>query len=76
MSYSKNEVLIDVKGVHLSYDKPILRDVNFQVHNIVRPGLNQERQYRVDLVEFLSLSANTVEESIDGLRVAGGVFSV
>lgn len=41
MSYSRNEVLIDVKGVHLSYDKPILRDINFKVHNIVRPGLSQ-----------------------------------
>jgi ABC-type nitrate/sulfonate/bicarbonate transport system ATPase subunit len=41
MNYSKNEVLIDVNDVNLSYDKQILRDVNFKVHNIVRPGLNQ-----------------------------------
>jgi ABC-type nitrate/sulfonate/bicarbonate transport system ATPase subunit len=41
MTYSKNEVLIDVKDVSLSYDKLILRDVNFKIHNIVRPGLNQ-----------------------------------
>lgn len=41
MTYSKNEVLIDVKDVNLSYDKLILRDVNLKVHNIVRPGLQQ-----------------------------------
>jgi ABC-type nitrate/sulfonate/bicarbonate transport system ATPase subunit len=41
MSYSKNELLVDVKDVNLSYDKQILREVNFQIYNIVRPGLNQ-----------------------------------
>lgn len=40
-SYSKNEVLIQVKDVNLSYDKQILRDINFAIHNIVRPGLSQ-----------------------------------
>jgi ABC-type nitrate/sulfonate/bicarbonate transport system ATPase subunit len=41
MNYTKNEVLLDVKDVSLSYDKPILRDVNLTIHNIVRPGLDQ-----------------------------------
>jgi ABC-type nitrate/sulfonate/bicarbonate transport system ATPase subunit len=41
MNYSKNECLIDVSNVSIAYDKPILRDVNFKIHNIVRPGLNQ-----------------------------------
>jgi len=41
MIYSKQELLMDVQGVHLAYDRPVLRDINFQVHNIVRPGLNQ-----------------------------------
>jgi ABC-type nitrate/sulfonate/bicarbonate transport system ATPase subunit len=40
-SYSKNEVLIQVKDVNLSYDKQILRDINFTIRNIVRPGLSQ-----------------------------------
>jgi len=40
-THSKNELLIDVQNVNLTYDKVILRDVNFQIHNIVRPGLNQ-----------------------------------
>lgn len=41
MNYTKNEVLINVKDVSLSYDKQILRDINFVVHNIVRPGITQ-----------------------------------
>jgi ABC-type nitrate/sulfonate/bicarbonate transport system ATPase subunit len=41
MNYAKKEVLIDVKGVSISYDKPILRDINFQIHNITRPNVNQ-----------------------------------
>jgi ABC-type nitrate/sulfonate/bicarbonate transport system ATPase subunit len=41
VNYSKNEVLLDVQNVNLTYDKQILRDVNFQIHNIVRPGVSQ-----------------------------------
>lgn len=41
MIYTKNELLINVEGVNLSYDKPILSDINFKIHNISRPGLNQ-----------------------------------
>jgi ABC-type nitrate/sulfonate/bicarbonate transport system ATPase subunit len=41
MNYSKQEVLIEVKDVNLTYDKQILRDVNLKIHNITRPGLNQ-----------------------------------
>jgi ABC-type nitrate/sulfonate/bicarbonate transport system ATPase subunit len=41
MKYSKNELLIEVKDVNLSYDKQILRDINFSIHNIVRPEVSQ-----------------------------------
>ena len=40
-TYVKNEVLMAVKNVNLTFDKPILREVNFSVHNIVRPGMEQ-----------------------------------
>jgi len=40
-TYQKNELLISVEKVNLTYDKPILRDVNFKIHNITRPGVNQ-----------------------------------
>jgi ABC-type nitrate/sulfonate/bicarbonate transport system ATPase subunit len=41
MNYTKNEVLIEVKDVNLSYDKQILRDVSFKIQNIKRPGIEQ-----------------------------------
>jgi len=40
-NYTKEEVLMAVKGVHLTFDKPILRDINFAIHNIVRPHIAQ-----------------------------------
>jgi ABC-type nitrate/sulfonate/bicarbonate transport system ATPase subunit len=41
MTYSKQALLMDVQGVSLTYDQPILRDINFRIHNIVRPGVDQ-----------------------------------
>jgi ABC-type nitrate/sulfonate/bicarbonate transport system ATPase subunit len=34
-------MLIEVKDVNLSYDKQILRDINFKIQNIVRPEISQ-----------------------------------
>ncbi len=39
--YKKEELILKVENIYLSYDKPILRDVNFEVHNITRPNLKQ-----------------------------------
>jgi ABC-type nitrate/sulfonate/bicarbonate transport system ATPase subunit len=40
--YEEKEVLIKAEGVCLSYDtKNILKDINFEIRNIVRPGANQ-----------------------------------
>lgn len=39
--YKKEGLILKVENVYLSYDKPILRDVNFEVHNITRPNLKQ-----------------------------------
>lgn len=41
MIYSKQEVLVDVSGVNLTYDTPVLRDINFRIQNIVRPDVSQ-----------------------------------
>lgn len=42
MNYKKEEVLLKVKDVNLFYgDKQILRDINFEVKNIVRPDVKQ-----------------------------------
>lgn len=42
MDYVKKQVLLKAAGVNLFYgDKHILRDINFEVKDIVRPGVNQ-----------------------------------
>src|SRR5580698_789073 len=41
-TYTKQEILLQAKGVSLSYgSKCILRDINFVIRDIVRPGLQQ-----------------------------------
>src|SRR3954470_16404550 len=37
----KAEVVLQASNVQLTYDRPILRDINFSIKNIVRPGLLQ-----------------------------------
>ena len=39
--YNVGEVILKVEDVSLSYDKPILRDINFEIHNITRPDVIQ-----------------------------------
>lgn len=39
--YKREEVILKVENVFMSYDRPILRDVSFEVHNVTRPNINQ-----------------------------------
>jgi len=39
--YQKEEIILKVENIHLAYDRLILRDVSFEVHNITRPNLQQ-----------------------------------
>lgn len=39
--YKKEEVILKVENVHLNFDRPILRDINFEIRNITRPNLQQ-----------------------------------
>ena len=42
MTYSKKEILLQVQNVNLGFDgRPVLRDINFCIHNIVRPDVEQ-----------------------------------
>lgn len=42
MQYTKNERLLTIENLSLSYgDKVILRDINLHIDNIVRPGIQQ-----------------------------------
>lgn len=40
-SYTFQETLLEAQGVSVAYDKPILRDMDFRIRNIVRPGHHQ-----------------------------------
>src|SRR5579863_3448764 len=41
-TYSKEDVLLQVDGVGLSYDRVcILRDIHFCIRDVIRPGLQQ-----------------------------------
>ena len=39
--YKKEEVILQVENVNLSYDRPVLRSINFNIHDITRPGAQQ-----------------------------------
>ncbi len=39
--FKKEEVILKVENVYLAYDRPVLRDVHFEIHNITRPDLKQ-----------------------------------
>lgn len=41
MNYQKNEIIFKVENVNLKYERPILRDINFEIQNIVRPDVHQ-----------------------------------
>jgi ABC-type nitrate/sulfonate/bicarbonate transport system ATPase subunit len=42
MTYQKNEVILRAENIGLQFgDKVILRDINFELHNIVRPDVTQ-----------------------------------
>ena len=41
MTFTTNEVLLKVSNVSKNYDVPVLRDISFEIKNIVRPGLTQ-----------------------------------
>ena len=41
-TFTKEEVVLQAKNINLSYDgKQILRDINFEIKNIIRPGMHQ-----------------------------------
>jgi ABC-type nitrate/sulfonate/bicarbonate transport system ATPase subunit len=41
-TFTKEESVLQARDVCLSYDgKPILRDINFEIRNIIRPGIRQ-----------------------------------
>jgi ABC-type nitrate/sulfonate/bicarbonate transport system ATPase subunit len=39
--YKREQVILKVDNVSLAYDRPILRDVSLEIHNITRPNIQQ-----------------------------------
>src|SRR5580704_2304867 len=65
--YTKKEVLLRVEDVSLSYDHAcILQDINFCVHDIVRPGLQQG--HVVSLVGRSGIGKTQLFRLLSGLR--------
>jgi polar amino acid transport system ATP-binding protein/sulfate transport system ATP-binding protein/NitT/TauT family transport system ATP-binding protein len=68
--YTKKEVLLRVEDVSLSYDGvSILQDINFNVHDIVRPGLQQGQV--VSLVGRSGIGKTQLFRLLSGLQKPG-----
>ena len=62
----KAEVVLKVDHVGLTYDRPILRDINFCIRNIVRPGLLQGQV--VSLVGRSGIGKTQLFKLLSGLQ--------
>jgi ABC-type nitrate/sulfonate/bicarbonate transport system ATPase subunit len=40
-TYQKEQIILKAEHINLTYDRPILRDVSFDVHNYTRPDMQQ-----------------------------------
>jgi ABC-type nitrate/sulfonate/bicarbonate transport system ATPase subunit len=66
-TYSKQDILLQAKGVSLSYgSKCILRDVNFVIRDVVRPGLQQGQV--VSLVGRSGIGKTQLFRMLSGLQ--------
>jgi ABC-type nitrate/sulfonate/bicarbonate transport system ATPase subunit len=67
MNYSKKELILKAENINLKYeDKQILRDVNFEVHNITRP--NMEQGQVVSLVGRSGIGKTQLFKLLSGLN--------
>jgi ABC-type nitrate/sulfonate/bicarbonate transport system ATPase subunit len=66
-AYSKKEILLQTQNVTLAYDgRTILRDINFCIRDIVRPGLQQGQV--VSLVGRSGIGKTQLFRILSGLR--------
>ena len=66
-AYTKKEILLQTENVFLAYDgKTILRDINFCIRDIVRPGLQQGQV--VSLVGRSGIGKTQLFRILSGLR--------
>lgn len=65
MTHTKEQVILKVENVCLNYDRPILRDVNFEIRNIVRP--NQTQGQVISLVGRSGIGKTQLFKILSGL---------
>ena len=66
-TYAKGEILLKAENINLSYgDKQILRDVNMEIKNIVRPGLKQGQV--VSLIGRSGIGKTQLFKTLAGLQ--------
>ncbi|MBS1508332.1 MAG: ABC transporter ATP-binding protein [Bacteroidetes bacterium] len=72
--YKKEQVILRVDNVNLSYDRQILRDVSFEVHNITRPNVQQGQV--VSLIGRSGIGKTQLFKILSGLQkpTSGSVF--
>ncbi len=68
LPFETKEVLLRVNGVNKNYDVPILRDISFDILNIVRPGVTQGQI--VSLVGKSGSGKSTLFRIMAGLETA------
>lgn len=65
--YKKEAVILQVENVSLRYDRPILRDINFQIHDITRPNVQQGQV--VSLVGRSGIGKTQLFKILSGLLI-------
>jgi ABC-type nitrate/sulfonate/bicarbonate transport system ATPase subunit len=74
-TYTKNDVLLKVENVQLNYgEKPVLRDINFEIRNIVRPGMQQGQI--ISLIGRSGIGKTQLFKLLSGLKSpdAGSIY--
>ncbi len=65
--YKREEIILKVENINLAYDRPILRDINFEVRNITRPDMQQGQV--VSLVGRSGIGKTQLFKILSGLLI-------
>jgi ABC-type nitrate/sulfonate/bicarbonate transport system ATPase subunit len=67
IAHKKEQVILKAENVNLTYDRPILRDVSFEVHNYTRPAMHQGQV--VSLIGRSGIGKTQLFKILSGLLV-------
>ncbi|MGZ5242779.1 MAG: ATP-binding cassette domain-containing protein [Bacteroidia bacterium] len=82
MKYIKNEVILRVENVGLTYDKVILRDVNFQIQNITRPEVAQGQvvsligRSGIGKTQLFKILSGLIKPTVGSVKIAADLHEV